>query len=718
MALYEAAFDNRCVNILYRLSWFLIYPCYWSLNRLISCCVSTTDEVANRDEDPCYERFVYLVILIPTYLVIFMIFTPTALLGFCAWIIMQRYRHPYIYSYFESHHILEDWTNVSSKRSFRIGTANLGLLPEAIARINNLECTDWRAKEIGHRLANSQLRPKPKIFVESPSDNEIVRNSSSFTNMQNHYQYSEVVLANTETQIMKGFTNGIQSPENEDMQVPAGVYSNHVTGQNCASPANGRACNIVGCNGDAIGKSQTYDSIYSDTSQECAYVQESLNMRTSQSASSVKEGIVHNGSRSTTHSEYPGSESAPVDSNPSISLHACGLSLSEEPSYGDFSPTIIKEDSRTFNEALTNFNHSIEINFPPQIDFMCFEEVYEPHAAKTLIKKIHPWFSHIIYDVGINSWDSNLFMFNSGLVIASRYPILDADFKFFQESAREDKLICKGLLMAKVHLGNTRDKEKIVGYIGVTQLQSGRDRSFIRLNQLNKITKWLHDFKAKTRSTTLPHDIIAFDVLCGDFNFDNMSPGDMSNWSHQVLSQYSDPCRMTAGLDQTWTVGTELNEEMLYEDEVATPEGLQRILEDQNSRGMFVEDIEPYSFSENSIPSATGDFQRYKGNGRRRTDFLMYSNKTTHCKQTCEEYYFISQFATLTDHIPVVMTCSCIEQDFPSSNDTSQQAAMVTACPEDIVVHRICDDNGNIEEHHISADDNEEDIHITYESTV
>lgn len=36
------------------------------------------------------------------------------------------------------------------------------------------------------------------------------------------------------------------------------------------------------------------------------------------------------------------------------------------------------------------------------------------------------------------------------------------------------------------------------------------------------VTKWIGDFQAANRQ---PDEDIVFDVLCGDFNFDNCSPG-------------------------------------------------------------------------------------------------------------------------------------------------------------------------------------------------
>lgn len=44
----------------------------------------------------------------------------------------------------------------------------------------------------------------------------------------------------------------------------------------------------------------------------------------------------------------------------------------------------------------------------------------------------------------------------------------------------------------------------------------------IRCEQLNMVTKWIGDFQAANRQ---PDEDVVFDVLCGDFNFDNCSPG-------------------------------------------------------------------------------------------------------------------------------------------------------------------------------------------------
>lgn len=44
----------------------------------------------------------------------------------------------------------------------------------------------------------------------------------------------------------------------------------------------------------------------------------------------------------------------------------------------------------------------------------------------------------------------------------------------------------------------------------------------VRCEQLNMVTKWIGDFQAANKE---PDEDVVFDVLCGDFNFDNCSPG-------------------------------------------------------------------------------------------------------------------------------------------------------------------------------------------------
>lgn len=52
--------------------------------------------------------------------------------------------------------------------------------------------------------------------------------------------------------------------------------------------------------------------------------------------------------------------------------------------------------------------------------------------------------------------------------------------------------------------------------------------SDIRCEQLNMLQDWLADFRKSTSSSSAanPEELVAFDVVCGDFNFDNCSSGE------------------------------------------------------------------------------------------------------------------------------------------------------------------------------------------------
>lgn len=61
-------------------------------------------------------------------------------------------------------------------------------------------------------------------------------------------------------------------------------------------------------------------------------------------------------------------------------------------------------------------------------------------------------FPYIIHDAGITSMKSNYFLFNSGLLFASRHPVLKVDFKCFSTSVAQCRFTSKGLLMVKVRI--------------------------------------------------------------------------------------------------------------------------------------------------------------------------------------------------------------------------------------------------------------------------
>jgi sphingomyelin phosphodiesterase 3 len=107
------------------------------------------------------------------------------------------------------------------------------------------------------------------------------------------------------------------------------------------------------------------------------------------------------------------------------------------------------------------------------IDFLCMQEVWSIDTAKKLKNMLHDTFDYILYDAGTNTFKSNKFIgFDSGLLIASKFPIVDANFSSFSVRVGSCSLTSKGLLTAKVFLGKYINGKDAVGYISNTHLQA------------------------------------------------------------------------------------------------------------------------------------------------------------------------------------------------------------------------------------------------------
>lgn len=168
----------------------------------------------------------------------------------------------------------------------------------------------------------------------------------------------------------------------------------------------------------------------------------------------------------------------------------------------------------------------------------------------------------------------------------------------------------------------------------------------IRFEQLNMLTKWISEFQAVTRRED---EMVMFDVLCGDFNFDNCSPDDRLEQSHSVFEEYTDPCRAGPGKEKPWVIGTLLEQPTLYDENMRNPDNLQRTLESEELRKDYLSPPVPL----NGVPLVYPEpDQPWVG---RRIDYLLYreSSVSSHCKTEVEEFTYVTQLAGLTDHIPV-----------------------------------------------------------------
>lgn len=550
------------------MAWAFILPCFWFLDRLIAVCKSTTLERTQRLEQECYLHPLKVFFGSIVFFVLFLATAPLAFLGLLLWAPLQACRRPFHYHREapsspekEIHRGFE----LVGKASFGFATANLCLLPDSLARFNNLGHTQRRASAIGQRIVQGVCRPHIRIFVDSPSSCGTLSPSNSILPTANSATY--------------GSTDRQPQPpvsHHPDSAVPNSKSSSHVV--------------CVPC----------------DDTEE---------------TSTESPPPVLNSNQNSNQQGRSGHRSAPR------ALLSQGLRQQDDVPW------------------------EVSSLFPADIDILCLEEVFDKRAAQKLTDVLKPVFGHILYDIGVYACQppcrcSSFKFFNSGLFLASRFPVLQAQYHWFPNSRGEDALAAKGLLSAKVLIGQNQKQKRVVGYFNCTHLHAPEGEGQVRCEQLNMVTKWIGDFQA---ANSEPEEDVAFDVLCGDFNFDNCSPDDTLEQNHCLFDEYRDPCRAGPGKEKPWVIGTLLEQPTLYDDDVITPENLQRTLESDELRQQYISPPVPVMGRPMVYPESG---QPWIG---RRIDYILYRENSIskHCRTEIEEVTFITQLAGLTDHIPV-----------------------------------------------------------------
>lgn len=571
MALQESPFPNAFVECLHAVGWAFIQPCFWFLDRLIALCKSTTLEQAQRVEEECYLHPLKVFFGFLLFFILFLVSAPFAFLGFLLWAPLQAFRRPFCYHKEISstpEREIHMGFELVGKASFGFATANLCLLPDSLARFNNLGHTQQRATAIGQHIVQGVCRPDIRIFVDSPSSCGTLSPSNSIFPTVNQSTYGAM---------------------DRQSQPPAGNHADSTEG-NFSTPKTNSHVVCEPCD---------------DTEEP----------------STEPPSPLCNSNQNSNQQGRAGHRSAPR------ALLSQGL------------------------RQQGNAPWEVSSLFPANVDILCLEEVFDKRAAQKLMKALKPVFGHILYDVGVYACQppcscSHFKFFNSGLFVASRFPVLEAQYNWFPNSLGEDALAAKGVLCTKVLIGKNQKQKRVVGYFNCTHLHAPEGEGEVRCEQLNMVTKWIGDFQAANR---LPDEEVAFDVLCGDFNFDNCSPDDTLEQNHCLFEEYRDPCRAGPRKEKPWVIGTLLQQPTLYDDEVNTPERLQRALEREELRKQYICPPVPAAGCPLVYPEAD---QPWIG---RRIDYILYRENSIskHCRTEIEEVTFITQLAGLTDHIPV-----------------------------------------------------------------
>lgn len=108
--------------------------------------------------------------------------------------------------------------------------------------------------------------------------------------------------------------------------------------------------------------------------------------------------------------------------------------------------------------------------FPPRVDLLCLQEVFDHDATACLLRALGPHYEHIVYDVGFYGciccsalkwlpclklcsywkWLNCCKLLNSGLFLASHYPVLAVQYHCYPNGRAVDALAAKGLLCIQV----------------------------------------------------------------------------------------------------------------------------------------------------------------------------------------------------------------------------------------------------------------------------
>nr|XP_058900832.1 sphingomyelin phosphodiesterase 3 isoform X1 [Kogia breviceps] len=612
MVLYTTPFPNSCLSALHAVSWALIFPCYWLADRLLASFIPTTYEKRQRADDPCYLQLLCTVLFTPVYLALLVASLPFALLGFLLWSTLQSARRPYVYSRLEDKGsaggaaLLSEWKGTGPGKSFCFATANLCLLPDSLARLNNVFNTQARAKEIGQRIRNGASRPQIKIYIDSPTNTSI--SAASFSSLVSPQGSDGVARA------VPGSIKRTASVEYGGRH-PGDEAAN---GLASGDPADGGsledAC-IVRIGGDEGGRPP--EAVDPPTGGQAR-----------NGAGGGPRGQTPNQSQRDGDSGSLGSPSASRESLVKARAGADGGSgepgaNSKLPYKASVAKKAAMRRRRHPDEA---FDHEVSAFFPANLDFLCLQEVFDKRAAAKLKDQLHGYFEYILYDVGVYGCHGccSFKCLNSGLFFASRYPIMDVAYHCYPNGRSSDSLASKGALYLKVQVGNTPHDQRIVGYISCTHLHALPEDSDIRCEQLNMLQDWLADFRKSTSSSSAanPEELVAFDVVCGDFNFDNCSSDDKLEQQHSLFTRYKDPCRLGPGEEKLWAIGTLLDKDGLYDEEVCTPDNLQKVLESEEGRREYL----AFPTSKSPGGGQKGRKELLKGNGRR-IDYMLHGEE-------------------------------------------------------------------------------------------
>uniref|UniRef100_A0A3B4ZLQ9 sphingomyelin phosphodiesterase n=1 Tax=Stegastes partitus TaxID=144197 RepID=A0A3B4ZLQ9_9TELE len=469
MVLHSAPYTSACLHFLDGLSWSLVFPCYWLLDRLLASCVATSLEKRQRAQDPCSFLSLCVLIAAPLYLLLFFASLPFALLGFIIWAPLQAVRQPYLYTYRrpDKHQAEQgqagpggggtgEWR--PQGRSFCFCSANVCLLPDSLARFNNLSDTHRRAREVGKRIRNGASRPQIKIYIDSPTNTSI--SAASFSSLATGFRRTSSLDHRPD---QTPTTNGPADTETEPLTEcpihPSGAADCPIhpsTGTTSSSECPAHGAGEADCPAHAPGNHDC--AVHTPGNHDCR--PSDCPLHTSGVQISISAPEPDPDEEETGNHREAGGDSMTASRESLARYHGdSGVGISSNNTLSHVPRTsIFKRPGRKRRHGDETFDHEISAFFPANLDFLALQEVFDHGATSRLRRQLHRYFPYVLSDVGRYGWKgccSRFKFLNSGLMLASRYPILDARYECYPNGRGEDALAAKGALFAKVRVDFT-----------------------------------------------------------------------------------------------------------------------------------------------------------------------------------------------------------------------------------------------------------------------
>ena len=257
----------------------------------------------------------------------------------------------------------------------------------------------------------------------------------------------------------------------------------------------------------------------------------------------------------------------------------------------------------------------------PHVDFICFQELFDRAHGLAMARRLRSEYPYFVLDVAEHKLSSNFCMLSSGLGIASRFPVLEAKFVPFTAKRGWQWCIGYGVLACKVDLG--RDRVGILANLHNVAYQGSEQ---LIAEALKQVEETMEEFREEVIK---PNETLLWEVIGGDFNCDNLSPGDKACAEHSIFQIFEDPAMIKPGKDAVWSVGTELRQLTLHTTEMRNPAAFREILVDDVRRRHYVldADVKEQTFDlMTSEPSTDekGEVVEEEWGGMRRIDKLLF----------------------------------------------------------------------------------------------